>query len=167
MNSLRLWIGVAAIPAVAAFTIAVDEQQRTLNRSGTFARAANDGDPSATQAAADTETEIGNVPEPELSRWRAVGVRVAKIECSVPPQPRLVPPFHADVIVATRNSKGATATSVLLEDVLVLAGPDATADSQARICTLRLMPEDLLKVRLAGETGIISLAVRSQPKPKR
>jgi len=77
------------------------------------------------------------------------------------------PLSRVDVICTMRRADDrATQSRVVLENVLVLAADDKmrrTEDGKpmpSTVVTLALKPEDMLKVRLAGEMGTLSLALR-------
>jgi pilus assembly protein CpaB len=97
--------------------------------------------------------------------YRAVGVRV-NLESGAFGWATL-PLARVDVISTMRRADDkATHSRVLLEDVLVLAADDRMRRDEngksmpSQIVTLALKPEDVLKVRLAGELGGLSLALR-------
>jgi pilus assembly protein CpaB len=78
-----------------------------------------------------------------------------------------LPLSRVDVISTVRRSDDkATYSQVLLQNVLVLAADDRMKRGEdgkampSQVVTLALKPEDMLKVRLAGELGPLSLALR-------
>jgi pilus assembly protein CpaB len=96
---------------------------------------------------------------------RAVGVRVSA-ESSAYGFATL-PLSRVDVISTVRRADDkSTYSQVLLENILVLAADDKTRRSDdgkpmpSQVVTLALKPSDMLKVRLAGEIGTLSLALR-------
>jgi pilus assembly protein CpaB len=96
---------------------------------------------------------------------RAVGIKV-NLESGAFGWATL-PLARVDVISTVRRADDkATYSQVLLEDVLVLAADDKMRRSEdgksmvSQIVTVALKPEDVLKVRLAGELGSLSLALR-------
>lgn len=96
---------------------------------------------------------------------RAVGIRVNAESAAF--GFATLPLSRVDIISTVRRADDkATYAQVLLENVLVLAADDKTRrpeDGKAmlsQVVTVALKPEDMLKVRLAGEMGTLSLALR-------
>ncbi len=96
---------------------------------------------------------------------RAVGVKV-NVE-SAAFGFACLPLSRVDIISTVRRADDkATYSQILLENVLVLAADDKMRRGEdgkpmpSQVVTLALTPEELLKVRLAGEMGTLSLALR-------
>jgi Flp pilus assembly protein CpaB len=97
---------------------------------------------------------------------RGVGIRV-NIE-SIAGGFASLPNSHVDLIWTTReNGNGATKTTCLLEDIVVLAAdtqqltPEQGGAMPASVVTVALTPEDTLKVTQAMATGTLSLVLRN------
>jgi pilus assembly protein CpaB len=96
--------------------------------------------------------------------YKAIGLRV-NLEGSASGFATL-PQSRVDVIQTVRGPDAKTSYSrFLLENVLVLAAdlrlsPDGELASPAQVVTFALKNEDLLKVNLAKELGILSLSLR-------
>jgi len=113
----------------------------------------------------DRDEGSGTMPIVLPAGMRAVGVRV-NLESGAFGWASL-PLARVDVISTVRRADDkATYAQVLLEDVLILAADDKMRRDESgksmpsQIVTLALKPEDVLKVRLAGELGALSLALR-------
>jgi pilus assembly protein CpaB len=96
--------------------------------------------------------------------YKAIGLRV-NLEGSASGFATL-PQSRVDIIHTVRGpDANASYSSFLLENVLVLAAdlrlsPDGELASPAQVVTFALKNEDLLKVNLAKELGILSLSLR-------
>lgn len=106
-----------------------------------------------------SEKEMLEIPE----NFQAMGLRV-NLETSAHGLATL-PHSRVDLIWFQRGEKNETSrVDVLLRDVLVLAA-DGKIDREgmtavAQVVTLALTPEQVLKVNLAKETGILNLSLR-------
>ncbi len=96
---------------------------------------------------------------------RAVGIRVNAESAAY--GFATLPLSRVDIISTVRRADDkATYAQVLLENVLVLAADDKTRRTEdgkamlSTVVTVALKPEDMLKVRLAGEMGTLSLAAQ-------
>ncbi len=103
---------------------------------------------------------------------RAVGIRVNAESAAY--GFATLPLSRVDIISTVRRADDkATYAQVLLENVLVLAADDKTRRTEdgkamlSQVVTVALKPEDMLKVRLAGEIGTLSLALRKMNDPSR
>src|SRR5262249_28138986 len=77
-----------------------------------------------------------------------------------------LPGSRVDIIQTVRKDGNASYSQILLSDVLVLAAdlkPNADGElaSPAQVVTFALTGEDVLKVALAKELGIMTLALRN------
>jgi pilus assembly protein CpaB len=104
--------------------------------------------------------------------YRAIGIRVASEE--IAGGFASLPMSRVDIVSTVRKSDDKSSYSqMLLEDVLVVAAdanqhrdPEGRA-MMASVVTVAVKPEDVLKLRLAGSMGQLSLVLRKLNDPSR